>query len=55
MQRGKSSRILKMENFYPESFVLDNKADREAFFQTHKGEVDSRGKQDVLSIVLESL
>ncbi|XP_033642169.1 protein polyglycylase TTLL10-like [Asterias rubens] len=36
MQRGKSSRILKMENFYPESFVLDNKADREAFFQTHK-------------------
>ncbi|XP_038062248.1 probable beta-tubulin polyglutamylase [Patiria miniata] len=36
MQRGRSSRLLKMEDFYPESYNLDNKADREAFYQVHQ-------------------
>ncbi|XP_022100588.1 probable beta-tubulin polyglutamylase isoform X2 [Acanthaster planci] len=36
MQRGKSSRLLKMGDFYPESYNLDNKADRDSFFHRHQ-------------------
>lgn len=37
LKRGNSAKGLKTSDFFPESYVLDMKADREAFFQTFKG------------------
>ncbi|XP_071945729.1 uncharacterized protein [Antedon mediterranea] len=38
VSRPKSPRSIRMNDFFPESFVLDLKADRDAFFETFKGE-----------------
>ncbi|PIK36406.1 putative beta-tubulin polyglutamylase [Apostichopus japonicus] len=37
LQKGNSGKGLRILDFFPESYVLDMKADREAFFQTFKG------------------